>query len=100
MEIFTGFVLRQFTVCLFLDIKRIFNNIIPKLLLYDLIELGLSPKICWLIYNLISLRKIRFCVNGEISDPYLSRKSLPQGSILSLLLFNIYAAKTLSHSQL
>jgi len=96
-EIFSGFALRQFTVCLFLDIKGAFDNVVPNLLIEDLINLGLPPKLCWFIYNLTSRRNIQFCINGEATDTRVSRKGLPQGSILSPLLFNIYSANYRKH---
>lgn len=57
-EIFSGFALRQFTVCFFFDIKGAFDNVVPNLLIEDLTNLGIPPKLCWFIYNLTSCRNI------------------------------------------
>lgn len=64
----------------------------PKILINDLTNLGLPPKVCW-IYLQLNFRKIQFCVNSEASNAFISKKGLPQGFILSPLLFNIYSAK-------
>lgn len=52
--------------------------------------MNLPPKICFFIYNLIHLRKLYFVINGELLAPLKSFKGIPQDSIFSPLLFNIY----------
>lgn len=63
----------------------------------DLENLGLPPKLCYFIYNLIHFRKIQFVINGNLSETKFSYKGVPQGSILSPLLFNLYVAKCKDH---
>ncbi|KMQ85159.1 pol-like protein [Lasius niger] len=92
-EIYNGFVSRQSTACVFLDIAGAFDNVIPNILIDDPIEMGLSPKICLFIYNLIHFRELQFVINGELTEPRFLHKRVPQGSILSPILFNIYVAK-------
>lgn len=92
-EIYNGFISRHATACVFLDIAGAFDNVIPSILIGDLVELNLPPKLCLFIYNLIHYRELQFVINGEITESYLSYKGVPQGSILSPLLFNIYVAK-------
>ncbi|XP_070169673.1 uncharacterized protein [Polyergus mexicanus] len=92
-DIYTGFALNQPTVCLFLDIVGAFDNVVPNILIEDLIELGLPSKLCQFIYNLIHVRKLQFVINGEITNTLISYRGVPQGSILSPLLFNIYISK-------
>lgn len=55
--------------------------------------MGLPINLSKFIYNLIHLRTIQFSINGELSKDYYTRKGVPQGSILSPTLFNIYVAK-------
>jgi len=82
-----------YTTCLFLDIRSAFDNVLPNILIQDLIDLGIPPKICYFIHNLISHRKIQFIYNGESSELLVSRRDVPQEYILSPILFNLYVAK-------
>ncbi|KMQ85763.1 pol-like protein, partial [Lasius niger] len=92
-EINTSFVRRKVTACLFLDLSNAFDDVIPSILISDLKEMGLPSTLCTFIYNLIHFRRLQFVFNGELSGEYSSHKDVPQGSILSPLLFNIYVAK-------
>lgn len=76
-----------------MDIQGAFDNVVPSILVTRLIELGLPRKICWFICQLTSFRNIQFVINGKISKQYVSYKGIPQGSILSPLLFNLYFSK-------
>jgi hypothetical protein len=76
----------------FLDIKGAYDNVTPAILIKDLIDLNIPNKLILFIYHLISYRQIHF-INypGNISCP--TYKCLPQGSVLSPTLFNIYINK-------
>lgn len=56
----------------------------------DLLEIGVSLKICKFILNLLSDRRIFFRINGENKGPYFLNKGLPQGCILSPILYLVY----------
>lgn len=96
-EIHISFLRGGVTACLFLDLTSAFDDVIPNILFEDLIQMGLPINLCKFIYNLIHLRTIQFSINGEISKDYYTSKGVPQGSILSPTLFNIYVAKLKSH---
>lgn len=89
-EIFSGFVQDRVTVGVFINIKAAFDNVIPYILIDDLKELKLPPRILKFIENLILSRTVQFVIQGRLSEPLLSRKGTPQGSVLSPILFNLY----------
>lgn len=86
------FYLKNHLTAVFLDIKGAYDNVDPEILIRDLIELKLPKNFILFIYNLISIRYIQFvnCL-GNIVRPTF--KGLPQGSILSPILFSIYINK-------
>ena len=80
----------RITAALFLDVSAAYDNVIPSILVQDLLHLGLPPKICKFIHNLTSERYISFRINGHNKGPFCLRKGLPQGCILSPVLYTIY----------
>lgn len=89
-EIQTGITLAQYTPCLFIDIKSAFNNLLPDLLISSLKKLNIPERILRFIYNITSFRILRFVNNNNLSEPFHTYKGVPQGSVLSPTLFNIY----------
>ncbi|XP_011883761.1 PREDICTED: RNA-directed DNA polymerase from mobile element jockey-like [Vollenhovia emeryi] len=74
----------------FLDIASAFDNVDPFLLLEGMILVGFPRNLAVFIFNLLRKRKIKFLLDGELSDSRFSFRGTPQGSILSPLLFNIF----------
>ena len=74
----------------FLDIEKAFDNVWHNELRYKIFMLDLPTKMtCWLPDFLIS-RIIQVNVNGFLSDKVSPLAGVPQGSVLSPLLFLIY----------
>ncbi|EFN62498.1 RNA-directed DNA polymerase from mobile element jockey [Camponotus floridanus] len=96
-EIHTSFIRGTFTACLFLDLSNAFDDVIPSILISDLVDIGMPPTLCQFIYSLIHFRRLQFVINSELSDTRFSYKGVPQGSILSPILFNIYISKLRKH---
>jgi len=82
-------------LAVFLDITGAFDNVIPSIL--DLRILRFPARTCKFIKNLLCERYICFVENGELSEPRTVHKGIPQGSILTPLLFNIYLREISRH---
>lgn len=90
-DCFVAFLKDNVVVAAFLDVQSVYDNVLSDVLLRRLSRIGISTKIITFIYNLISFRRI-FCQVGE-SDTNLSAfKGLPQGSVLSPILYNLYTS--------
>jgi hypothetical protein len=62
----------------------------PPGLLYKLIKLNLSANTIKLINSFLSNRKYKVSVEGELSTPKEIQAGVPQGSVLSPLLYNLH----------
>jgi hypothetical protein len=72
---------------MFLDIEKALDTTWHSGLLYKLSKLEFSTK---LIGSFLSKRKFRVSVEGEMSTPRIMQAGVPQGSLLSPTLFNMY----------
>jgi len=76
---------------LFLDIQGAYDNVVCDIMIHKLTQLNLPKIFIYFIYNLISNREVQFRFN-EIDRLEIINKGLPQGSILSPLLYSLYVA--------
>ena len=80
----------EHVVAAFLDVEKAFDNVWHNGLRYKIFQLDLPTKmIRWLSYFLVG-HVIKVNVNGFLSNQINSKAGVPQGSVLSLLLFLIY----------
>jgi retron-type reverse transcriptase len=74
----------------FLDIGKAFDTIWHSGLLYKLSKLEFSTSLIKLIGSFLSERKFSVPVESEMSTPREVQAGVPQGSVLSPTLFNVY----------
>lgn len=61
----------------FIDIRRAFDNVIPAILMRDLVELGVPAQVRKFIHNLIIEREAYFIINGALKSLYYIHKYSP-----------------------
>ncbi|XP_039310407.1 uncharacterized protein LOC113005859 [Solenopsis invicta] len=80
------------TYALFFDIKGAYDNVLWDILVYKLIQLKLPPTFIKFIFNLTSSRIVQFKYD-DIDLIRHTQRGLPQGSVLSPILYSIYVAE-------
>jgi hypothetical protein len=78
------------TAVVFLDIEKAFDTLWHPGLLYKLSKIEFSSNLIKLISSSLSERKFRFSMEGEMSTPRDIKAGVPQGSVLSPILYNLY----------
>ena len=79
----------DFLIAVFLDIEKAFDMVWAYGLLKELHNLGLRGNLPTFIQNFLNNRTIQVKINNFISSKYNLENGLPQGSILSVVLFLI-----------
>ncbi|KMQ86870.1 pol-like protein, partial [Lasius niger] len=90
--IFLGRERKQITSAAFLDVKAAYDGVLIDILMEKLTKLGLSSSILAFVLNLVYVRKVTCRFEG-IDEVRWAFRGLPQGSVLSPLLYNIYVAE-------
>ena len=80
----------QDTYLLFLDLRKAYDSVPQAALWYILRHMGVPDSLVRLLEVWNAARSCRVRVNGELSEAFDVRKGLPQGDVLSPLLFNLY----------
>ena len=79
------------TLGLFVDFEKAFDSVWKKGLMFKLYKLGIRGNIAKLINNFLFTREVRLNINGHIGENRLSSEyGLPQGSVISPVLFKIF----------
>ena len=78
-------------LCLFIDFEKAFDSVWIKGLIVKLARYNIKGNILKVIQEFLTQREIILNINGEKGDPKESMEyGLPQGSVLSPLLFKIF----------
>ncbi|XP_043480509.1 uncharacterized protein LOC122510137 [Leptopilina heterotoma] len=86
-DVTRGFVSREHTLALAVDLKGAFSNILPQSIYNRLIELKVSARIINFISFITTVKHLFFNAESkEFRDSYIG---VPQGGVLSPLLFNL-----------
>jgi hypothetical protein len=78
------------TAAVFLDIEKAFDTTWHSGLLYKLSKLEFSNSLNKLISSFLSQSKFNVSVEGEMSTSREMQSGVPQGSVLSPTLYNMY----------
>lgn len=76
----------------FLDIIGAYNEVLPDILIYKLIDLGIPECLLSFIYKMVSSRHLTFKF-GNIHECHWTFRGVPQGGVLSPLLYAIYQSE-------
>lgn len=90
-DVLTNWHKSKITGAVFLDIQGVYDNVVCDIIIQKLKLINLPNLYTYFIYNLISRREVQFRYN-EINSIKTLKKGLPQGSVLSPLLYSLYVS--------
>jgi len=90
LEIYKSFLSRERLGALFLDIRAAYDNVIPSILLETIDNLKIPIGYKKFIGNILNLRHIEIYESGFLQGKRTLYRGLPQGSVLSPILFSLY----------
>lgn len=96
-DIKIGMYKNQFTLAAFLDVTSAYDNVVYEKLIEILYNLGCPTNIVNFINEWLYYRETEFIINNRESDRRIVRKGLPQGAVLSPLLYAIYTSTLTSN---
>lgn len=90
IDIYTAFMEKKSLVGVFLDIASAYDNVMLPVLRNKLIQLNIPEKLSRFTCNLLMERSVIIKSSNGLLPPKTVWKGLPQGSVLSPLLYSIY----------
>jgi hypothetical protein len=94
------FINKMSTAAIFLDTEKAFDTTWHTGLLYKSGKMEFSINLIKLISSILSQRKFRVSVEGELSTPRYMEAGVRQGSALSPTIYNLYINDTLQATNL
>lgn len=83
---------RDVAAGIFLDVKRAFDKVWHQGLIVKLYRQNINPGLVKIIANFLTGREFQVSVGDSLSEPRPLRAGVPQGSVLSPTLYNLYTA--------
>lgn len=90
-EIEKTLVMKEVMVAVLLDTEKAYDTMWREGLLIKLDKMGISGRMYNYILDFLSQRSIRVRVGNGISEEVMAESGIPQGSVISPILFNIMA---------
>ena len=91
-QLHDSFDVRDHAVGVFLDIRRAFDTVWHEGLVAKLYQFNINPNLIRLIESYLNNRSFIVAIEHSISAPRALRAGLPQGSVISPILYNLYTA--------
>ena len=88
--IHNGFERDQYTAAIFIDLKGAYDSIWREGLVYKLNSIGIQGRMLTWINDFLNNRTARCLLDNTKGQVFKTTVGLPQGSVLSPILFNIY----------
>jgi hypothetical protein len=87
-----GFQCKKKSGAVFLNLSSAYDTVWKRRLLLKMVKIVKCRKTLRLLESMLSNRKFKVFLNGEASKYRYLKNGLPQGSVLSPVLFNVYTA--------
>ncbi|GBN46436.1 putative RNA-directed DNA polymerase from transposon X-element [Araneus ventricosus] len=98
-DIITTFLKRQHLVAIFFDIEKAYDRTWRYGILQDLFNCNLRGNLPIFIQNFLRLRQFRVKVGYQLSDLFIQKEGVPQGSVLSVTHFALKINTIFKHLQ-
>ncbi|GFW49922.1 probable RNA-directed DNA polymerase from transposon X-element [Trichonephila clavipes] len=96
-QIRDAFVRKNHSVSLFFDIRKAYDRTWRYWILRNMYDFGLRGNLPIFIFNFLAVRYFNVRIGHSSSHKFMQDQGVPQGSVLSVTLFNIHMSSILHH---